>query len=181
LVSLYNSTNGAGWDNGTNWLQTTTPCSWFGVRCRGGHVIGLLLNNNDLNGMIPAAVGNLGQMEYLDLARNQLSGSLPSTLGNMSNLAELFIQENQLSGALPAEMGQMNSLMDLFIYGNPLSGALPTSLTNLANLERFSFHDTSLCEPPGPTFQTWLNGLNRLQRTGLSTPLDQWVIDNIPR
>jgi len=167
LVDLYNSTNGSGWSNHTNWLETITPCSWFGVRCRSGHVIGLELGYNHLDGTIPAAIGNLGQMEYLNLAGNHLYGSLPSTLGNMGNLAYLFIQENQLSGTLPAEMGQMHSLVDLFIYRNPFSGALPTTLTNLANLERFSFHDTSLCEPPSSTFQAWLNGLNGLQRTGI--------------
>ena len=38
LVALYNSTNGAGWTNHTGWLQTDTPCSWYGVYCGAGHV-----------------------------------------------------------------------------------------------------------------------------------------------
>ena len=36
LVALYNSTNGAGWTNNTGWLQTDTPCSWYGVTCANG-------------------------------------------------------------------------------------------------------------------------------------------------
>jgi len=165
LVALYNSTNGMGWDNRTNWLQTTTPCSWFGVRCRGSHVIGLELNHNGLNGEIPTAIGNWGHMEYLNLARNHLHGSLPSTIGELGILNYLFIQENQLSGPLPVEMGQMGNLMHLFIYQNLFSGPVPMSLTHLTDMERFSFHDTSLCEPSSALFQTWLDGIDRLQRT----------------
>jgi hypothetical protein len=38
LLEFYNSTNGANWTNKTGWNQTNTPCSWFGIRCSGGHV-----------------------------------------------------------------------------------------------------------------------------------------------
>ena len=31
LEALYNSTNGSGWTNKTNWLNTLTPSNWDGV------------------------------------------------------------------------------------------------------------------------------------------------------
>ena len=42
LVALYDSTNGPGWINSTNWKTDTDPCTWRGVTCfsdgDGGHV-----------------------------------------------------------------------------------------------------------------------------------------------
>jgi hypothetical protein len=52
LVALYNSTNGPGWLDNTNWLETTTPCSWYGVLCSGGHVYDVDLSSNQLSGTI---------------------------------------------------------------------------------------------------------------------------------
>jgi hypothetical protein len=54
LVALYNSTSGPNWFVNTGWLQTTTPCSWYGVSCTAGHVSRLRLVGNSLNGLIPA-------------------------------------------------------------------------------------------------------------------------------
>lgn len=36
LIALYNSTGGDNWFNKDCWLQTTTPCDWYGVGCWGG-------------------------------------------------------------------------------------------------------------------------------------------------
>ena len=35
------------------------------------------LNNNSFNGPIPASIGSLSQLYWLDLANNQLEGALP--------------------------------------------------------------------------------------------------------
>jgi hypothetical protein len=42
LVALYNSTGGANWTNNTGWLQTNTPCSWFGIECVPDYIYGIL-------------------------------------------------------------------------------------------------------------------------------------------
>ncbi len=31
LVALYNSTNGPGWTDHSNWLVTSTPSNWYGM------------------------------------------------------------------------------------------------------------------------------------------------------
>ena len=59
LVALYTSTNGPGWTNKSGWLATDTPCSWYGVSCNAGHVIGVSLDSNQLSGSIPPELGNL--------------------------------------------------------------------------------------------------------------------------
>jgi hypothetical protein len=86
LVALYNSTGGSGWTNHTDWLQTDTPCSWYGITCSSANVTNLDLNNNQLVGNIPTELSNLNQLTVLNLNQNQLSGSLPSSLIDLIHL-----------------------------------------------------------------------------------------------
>ena len=85
LVDLYGSTNGAGWVDNTNWLQSTAVSTWHGVMVDNG-VTQLNLYYNQLNGSIPTSLGNLSNLQALHLYGNQLTGSIPPTLGNFSNL-----------------------------------------------------------------------------------------------
>ncbi|MBP7213126.1 MAG: leucine-rich repeat domain-containing protein, partial [Anaerolineaceae bacterium] len=134
LVALYDSTNGSGWTNNTNWLQSTTVSNWHGVTVGSG-VIYLNLFANQLNGSIPAALGNLSNLELLTLGFNQLTGSIPSSLGNLSNLEILNLQSNQLTGSIPANLGSLTNLDTLYLYNNQLTGSIPSSLGNLSNLD----------------------------------------------
>ena len=143
LVALYNSTNGAGWTNNTDWLQTDTPCSWFGVTCGSGYVTSLSLGSlwngseivsNGLIGTIPTQLGNLTNLTTLDFNYNQLSGSIPPQLGNLTNLTLLDLDNNQLSGSIPTQLGNLTNLTGLHICGNQLTGSIPTQLGNLTNL-----------------------------------------------
>ena len=60
LISLYESTDGDNWKDNTNWNGPVgTECSWYGVKCFSGAVYELDLEGNNLNGKIPAAIGNL--------------------------------------------------------------------------------------------------------------------------
>jgi len=114
LVALYENTDGPNWDNTTGWLETTTPCSWYGVKCEDGSVTSLVLTNNDpnnlfgLQGAVPGQIGNLGNLKTLNFYDNQLS-SLPTEIGNLANLIDLRLSGNQLS-SLPAEIGNLNNL-----------------------------------------------------------------------
>ena len=58
LESLYNSTAGPQWFERAGWLVTTTPCSWYGVTCQGGHVTTLDLQDNNLTGNLPSQCGS---------------------------------------------------------------------------------------------------------------------------
>ncbi len=92
LVALYNSTNGPGWTNHTNWLVTNTPGDWYGLTIALGHVQVLNLANNNLTGSIPPELGNLSSLNVLHLDNNLLNGSLPSELGNLNNLQWLYLR-----------------------------------------------------------------------------------------
>lgn len=168
LVALYNATDGANWTNNTNWLTNNDISTWHGVSVSNGLVTGLVLAGNQLTGEIPKELGNLTNLEELNLSFNQLSGEIPAALGNLSNLKKLWLVGNpagnpvgnQLSGTLPEELGNLTNLEVLILNYNQLSGPLPQSLTSLAKLMSFSFgRGTDLCAPSDAAFQTWLQGI----------------------
>ena len=159
LAALYNSTNGSGWQDKTNWLSSRPMGEWKGVRTNLGRVYDLevswnglngpipselgnltflsrlLLYGNQLSGEIPSEIGNLSNLRYLELNHNQLSGQIPSELGNLSKLEALSLQSNRLSGVVPAELSQLSALKRLWLSSNQLTGTIPAKLGNLTNLE----------------------------------------------
>ena len=147
LVALYNSTNGAGWTNHTNWLQTNTPCSWYGIHCAGGHVTEITLHGNNLSGSIPAQLGNLSYLTGLWLYDNQLTGSIPPELGNLTNLTELALYINQLSGPIPLELGNLTKLEWLNLSRNQLTGSIPSAFGDLTQLQGLYLFRNQLTGP----------------------------------
>ncbi len=79
MIDLYNSTNGPGWTNHSNWLTSAPLYSWFGIFSGDSiHVQVITLNNNNLVGTLPSSLGNLtSDGMYINLSNNRLSGSLP--------------------------------------------------------------------------------------------------------
>ena len=130
LVALYESTNGAGWTDHSNWLVTTTVGNWHGVTVSNGRVMYLNLTANRLSGAIPPELGSLTNPHSFFLNRNQLSGAIPPELGNLTGLWRLDLSNNQLSGPIPDSLGNTN-VHTLRLYNNQLSGAIPDSLGNL--------------------------------------------------
>ena len=135
LVALYNSTNGAGWTDHTNWLVNNQAGTWYGVTVSSGHVIELSLWVNQLTGPIPPEVGNLSNLYYLFLGGNQLTGPIPPELGNLSNLQVLDLDGNQLTGPIPPELGNLSNLEYLDLWWNQLTGPIPPEVGNLSNLQ----------------------------------------------
>ena len=159
LMALYNSTDGANWTTNTNWGTTEPIGTWFGVFINtDGRVTTLYLLNNNLNGTMPASLGNLTRLQQLDLSGNQLSGRIPTSLGNLTSLTTLSLWGNQLSGTLPDSLGTLTSLQYLYLSYNQLRGTLPDSLSNLAGLLQLSLGDNQL----HGTLPAWLGNLSNL-------------------
>lgn len=94
----------------------------------------LNLSDNSISGTIPADLGGLTSLFFLDLGGNQLTGTIPAELGNLANLNVLTLSDNQLTGAIPAELGNLTALSALFLNNNSLEGAVPATLANLTQL-----------------------------------------------
>ncbi|CAL5330086.1 unnamed protein product [Camellia sinensis] len=87
-----------------------------------------------LQGSIPASIGNLDNLNFLDLQKNQLSGSIPPEIGALSSLTELDLSSNKLTGSIPASIGSLSNLTSLYLFFNKLSGSIPSTIGNLKNL-----------------------------------------------
>jgi PKD repeat protein len=108
------------------------------------------VSGNQLSGTIPAAIGDLEQLEELALDGNQLSGAIPPELGNLSNLRVAQLAWNQLDGAIPAELANLGNLEVLWLTYNRLSGAIPEQLGQLVQLHELHLGSNNLHgEVPG--------------------------------
>ena len=148
LAALYQSAGGPGWAQNGGWLSGTRPCSWAGITCRAGHVQKLILDSNYLSGTIPAELGNLTNMEVLDLSDNsvagcELTGDIPPELGNLAHLQQLLLADTKISGSIPPQLGRLANLHDLDLDLDQLSGSIPPELGNLANLQTLSLQEIS--------------------------------------
>ena len=145
LAALYEATDGANWDSNANWLSDRPIGEWYGVIADlSGRVTELSLNFIQLSGEIPAELGNLANLELLELEGNRLTGEIPAELGNLANLRYLDLWQNQLSGEIPAELGNLANLRGLLLGRNQLSGEIPAELGNLTNLEALFLEDNRL-------------------------------------
>ena len=78
-MALYDATNGDDWDDNTNWLIYESICDWYRVYCNsGGHVYGIDLYYNSLQGTIPTELGLLTSLQWLSVCDNFLTGAVPN-------------------------------------------------------------------------------------------------------
>ncbi len=124
LLVLYESLGGRAWNNNTNWLQGDVS-SWFGITTVNGRVTRIELANNNLgrgqpgNGSIPAEIGNLTELEVLDLSSNRVRLRVPEEITSLANLERLLLNNNEIE-ELP-DLGDMPSLEEVRVENNRLT------------------------------------------------------------
>jgi len=87
--------------------------------------------DENLVGEIPYQIGDLINLEILDLRVNSLT-SLPESIVNLSNLRWLNLSHNYFS-YLPDYIGDIDSLQTFWVNHNNLT-SIPNSICNLTNL-----------------------------------------------
>ena len=119
-----------------NWSADIPIEEWDGITVSDSHgrVVWLNLGFRNLNGKIPAELGNLEYLHTLDLTSNRLNGEIPAELRNLGKLRILYLQVNQLYGEIPRELSYLSNLTTLALYDNKLSGEIPLELGKLAEL-----------------------------------------------
>ena len=149
LRELYRVTRGDSWTRNNNWNTATVPTAeqlntWYGIFMIEGIFAELSLNQNNLNGRLPAELGGLTQLWSLELAGNSLEGEIPPELGKLSNLRRLELSENSLTGEIPADLADLAKVKYISLSMNSLSGSIPSELGRLSKVEALYLSNNSL-------------------------------------
>ncbi|MDE2834437.1 MAG: putative Ig domain-containing protein [Bacteroidota bacterium] len=153
LIALYEATLGPEWTDNTDWLSPPADVraftaedlgKWYGVEVSDGRVTGVVLPDNNLQGALPEALGNLTALDSLNLQHNRLDGALPSALGQLSRLQVLLLHDNMLSGPIPPELGKLASLEKLHLQHNELTGEIPKELGAMGSLKQLWLQGNAL-------------------------------------
>ncbi|TYI62696.1 hypothetical protein E1A91_D10G265100v1 [Gossypium mustelinum] len=105
---------------------------------------------NNILGKIPDEIGNLINLEVLDLAKNQLLGPIPFDIGRLWKLNIFYAHSNYLFGTIPHSIGNLTELTELVLYFNNLQGSIPLGLGNCKNLILLDLSHNNLSGPIPP-------------------------------
>ncbi|KAI9397298.1 hypothetical protein POPTR_003G023000v4 [Populus trichocarpa] len=129
-----------------SWDPTlVNPCTWFHVTCNSENSVTRVdLGNANLSGPLVTQLGNLPNLQYLELYSNNISGKIPDELGNLTNLVSLDLYLNNLQGQIPKTLGQLQKLRFLRLNNNTLSGTIPMNLTTVTSLQVLDLSNNEL-------------------------------------
>ncbi|XP_065023092.1 leucine-rich repeat receptor protein kinase HPCA1-like [Musa acuminata AAA Group] len=153
-----------------SWRNAGDPCGesgepWEGVNCSNSRVTEIKLFTMGLEGTLSSEIGNLANLEVLDLSHNQnLRGTIPSSIGMLKQLHTLRLLDCGFNGTIPNEIGNLSSLKILALNSNQFSGRIPASLGSLSNLDYLDLADNQLTGTL-PTSASEGSGLDQLVNT----------------
>ncbi|KAK8692704.1 hypothetical protein V6N13_070311 [Hibiscus sabdariffa] len=121
------------WDD----VHNSDFCSWRGVFCDNVSlsVVSLNLSNLLLGGEISPAIGDLRNLQSIDLEGNKLTGQIPDEIGNCGSLVYLDLSDNLLYADIPFSISKLKKLEFLNLKNNQLTGPIPSTLTQIPNLK----------------------------------------------
>ncbi|KAI4333512.1 hypothetical protein L6164_018306 [Bauhinia variegata] len=76
-------------------------------------LIYLVLRNCKITGQIPDYIGDMENLDTLDLSFNRLTGPIPGTIESLSKLRYMFLTNNSLSGTIPGWILDSKQNLDL--------------------------------------------------------------------
>lgn len=100
-------------------------------------------------------MGNLKNINAIDVSENNLPGEVPTTIGDCQSLEYLNLQGNNFQGVMPSSLASLKGLTHLDLSHNSLSGKIPRDLENLHFLLYFnaSFNNLESEVPTKGVFQ----------------------------
>ncbi|KAM0063922.1 putative transferase, protein kinase RLK-Pelle-LRR-II family [Helianthus debilis subsp. tardiflorus] len=129
-----------------SWDATlVNPCTWFHVTCNNENSVTRVdLGNANLSGQLVPQLGQLTNLQYLELYSNNITGRIPNELGNLTNLVSLDLYLNRLDGVIPETLGKLQKLRFLRLNNNTLTGTIPLQLTTINSLQVLDLSNNNL-------------------------------------
>ncbi|WVY93788.1 hypothetical protein V8G54_032876 [Vigna mungo] len=101
------------------------------------------LNSNRFSGNIPRSLGNLTNINWLDLAENELEGTIPVSddqgrpgLDLLLKAQHFHMGSNKLSGTIPEKLFNSSMILEHVLFDhNQLEGSVPSSISSVGTLE----------------------------------------------
>jgi hypothetical protein len=103
------------------------------------HMRFFALEQGNITGTLPSALGSLKKLEILDVDYNKLTGSIPDEIYTLEHLREIDLNNNLLTGTLSSHVGKLQKLEILQVDNNLLSGNIPSEIRKLENLGEYQF------------------------------------------
>lgn len=159
LMALYNALDGDNWTAAkkTNWNTDEPISTWGGVTVENDAITKLNFSGFNLNGTLPDAIGAFPLLISLNLGSNaKLTGPLPAAIGNLTNLETFTAVTTGLQGPLPKEMGNLTKLTNLQLNNNKITGTIPKEWAGMESLKSFGMFNTLIESPlPDEIFTSW--------------------------
>jgi hypothetical protein len=181
-------------------LNATDPCGWTGVACANDSVISIVLENTQLEGTFPNSIGQLTNMDTLNLYNNSINSTIPASIGSMTRLRNLYLASNPLFGTIPPSIFTLMNLKEIELENNYLTGTIPdfpvgsklesvyltyTSLSgtipaSIANLRFINTLNIEACSINGTLPGVGPTSLRDLSISfmGVSGPIPDWIYRN---
>ncbi|KAH9295037.1 hypothetical protein KI387_038625, partial [Taxus chinensis] len=129
-----------------SWDQNlANPCTWFHVTCNNANSVTRVdLGNSELAGSLVPELGQLHNLQYLELYGNNISGSIPKELGDLENILSLDLYQNHITGSIPDSLGNLTNLRVLRLNNNDLKGGVPINIASLQGLQILDLSNNNL-------------------------------------
>ncbi|XP_027348658.1 BRASSINOSTEROID INSENSITIVE 1-associated receptor kinase 1-like isoform X2 [Abrus precatorius] len=128
------------WDS-----SLVNPCTWFHVTCNSDNSVTRVdLGNANLSGQLVEQLGQLPNLQYLELYSNNITGTIPDELGNLTKLVSLDLYLNNITGPIPDKLANLKSLRFLRLNNNSLTGNIPVRLTTVNSLQVLDLSNNNL-------------------------------------
>lgn len=130
------------------WLSDDHHCDWLGVSCTDAkRVAKVVMKDNGLAGPLPSEMFELPYLVQLSLDHNQINGTISSNIGNLEQLQILELDDNLMSGLLPQTLYSISSLKALDLNNNTFVGGISSHIGNLTELMVLQLENNYLTDP----------------------------------
>ncbi|CAB4308378.1 unnamed protein product [Prunus armeniaca] len=123
------------------------PCvgGWEGIECTNSRITSIALADMALTGQLPSDIELLSELEILNLSFNKgLKGPLPASIGKLTKLVYLNLVGCSFVGPIPDTIGSLKQLSYLSLKNNSFNGLIPPSIGNLTKLFFLDLSDNKL-------------------------------------